>query len=71
MAIYAVKKGSESNERLMNRWKKQVQNTRLTKILQAKMRYKKEPSKRLTRLAALKREHYRAKNKKQKFYSNM
>lgn len=71
MAIYAVKKGRESNERLMNRFKKQVQNTRLVKVLRARSRYKKAARKRTIRLTALKREEYRSKNKKKKFYSNM
>jgi len=71
MAIYAVKKGSESNDRLMNRFKKQVQNSRLTKFLRETMRYKKQKTKRHVRLKALKREWYRGKNRKQKFYSNM
>jgi ribosomal protein S21 len=71
MAIYAVRKGSESNDRLMNRFKKQVQESRLIKKLRDCRRYKKKGSKRLIRKKALKREWYRGKNTKQKFYSNM
>lgn len=71
MAIYAVRRGSESNDRLMNRFKKQVQATRFMKTMRERSRFKKHPSRRLLRLRALKREEYRTKNKKQKFYSNM
>ena len=71
MAIYAVRKGNESNDRLMNRFKKQVQSARFMKLLRERSRFKKHPSRRLARLRAIKREEYRAKNKKQKFYSNM
>ncbi|MBT3835348.1 hypothetical protein HOF56_03825 [Candidatus Peribacteria bacterium] len=71
MAIYAVKNGSESNERLVNRWKQQIQDSRLTKKLRATARFLKRPTKRLTRMSAVKRNEYRSKNSKQKFYSNM
>lgn len=71
MAIYAVKKGNESNDRLMNRFKKQVQEARIAKTLREKMRYRKHPTKRLIRIKALKREEFRQENKKQKFYSNV
>jgi len=71
MAIYAVKKGSESNDRLMTRFKKQVQEARFMKTLRDKMRYKKSPTQRLQRIRALMREENRRKNQKSKFYSNM
>ncbi len=71
MALYAVKKGNESNDRLMNRFKKQFQGTRLGKTLRDKMRYRKSPTKRMVRIKALKREWFRGKNRKAKFYSNM
>lgn len=71
MAIYAVKKGSESNERLLNRFKKQMQGTRLVKLLRDHMRFKGKITKREIRLRALKREEFRAANKKAKFYSNV
>jgi ribosomal protein S21 len=71
VAIYAVRRGSESNDRLMNRFKKQVQSARFMKNLRELSRYRKKPTRRMTRLKALKREAFRQKNKKQKFYSNM
>lgn len=71
MAIYAVRKGAESNERLITRFKKQVQETRLVKALRDRMRFRKSPKKRQQRLRALTREQFRTANKKAKFYSNM
>ncbi len=71
MAVYAVKRGSESNDRLMNRFKKQVQEARFMKSLREVMRFKKKPTRRLARLKALRREDNRSKTRKAKFYSNM
>ena len=74
MAIYAIKKGEETNDRLQQRFKKQVQKTNLIKVLRDRKRHKKKDPKknrRLGRLRALKRESYREANKKKQFYSNM
>ena len=74
MAIYAIKKGEETNDRLQQRFKKQVQKTGLQKMMRdRKNRKAKDPKKntRLRRIRALKREGYREENKKKQFYSNM
>lgn len=71
MAIHAHKKGEESNDSLLQRWKKQVQKTGLMKVLRERSTYKRKPSRRLMRIAALKREEYREANRKKQFYSNM
>lgn len=71
MAIHAHRKGEESNDSLLQRWKKQVQNTGLMKELRARSIFQRKPSKRLTRVKALKREEHRANNRKNQFYSNM
>lgn len=74
MAIYAIKKGEETNDRLQQRFKKQVQKTNLIKILRDRKHHKKKDPKknrRLGRLRALKRESYRSQNRKKQFYSNM
>jgi len=71
MAIYAYRKGSESNDALMQRFKKQVQKTGLMKLLRARQAFKKKDTKRSVRLKAVKREEYRSKNRKKQFYSNM
>ena len=71
MAVHAHKHGDESNEALQQRFKKQVQRTGLVKLLRERGRFRKKPTKRLTRQRALKREQYRDKNRKKQFYSNM
>jgi ribosomal protein S21 len=71
MAIYAVRKGDESNDRLQQRFKAQVQKTGILKMLRERSRYKRPLTKRGIRLRALKREEFRAMNRKRKFYSNM
>ncbi len=71
MAIYAIKKGEETNDRLQQRFKKQVQKSGLLKLLRERGSFKKPLTRRLQRLRALKREFYRGQNKKKQFYSNM
>jgi hypothetical protein len=76
MAVYAVKKGNESNEGLISRWKKYVQNsggvnTGGLRMLRKRGRFAKKPNKRLERLSALSREKNRSARKKKQFYSSM
>lgn len=71
MAIHAHRKGDESNDSLLQRWKKQVQRTGLMKTLRERSHFKRKENKRMVRTAALKREEYRARNRKRQFYSNM
>ena len=71
MAIHAHRRGEESNDSLLQRWKKQVQRTNLIKVLRSRKNFVKKPSKRLERRSAIKREEYRNKNRKNQFYSNM
>ena len=71
MAIHAHKHGDESNDSLMQRFKKQVQKSGMVKILRTRSVRQKKPTRRLMRLRALKREEYRAAKKKSQFYSNM
>lgn len=71
MAIHAHKHGEESNDRLQQRFKQQVQKSGLIRKLRERGIFVREPSKRLQRLRALKRESYRTENRKKKFYSNM
>ncbi len=71
MAIHAHKHGEESNDRLQQRFKQQVQKFGLVKMLRERNIHVRKPNRRLTRMRALKREEYRAANKKKKFYSNM
>ena len=68
--LYAIKKSNESNERLISRFKKTVQRSRV--LLNAKQHrfHEQKPRKLFTRQAAVKREHYRAKRAKEQFYSS-
>ncbi len=71
MAIYAIKKGDESSDRLQQRFKKQVQKSGLLKLMRSRNTFKKPLTRRLRRIRALKREQFRQENRKTQFYSNM
>ena len=67
--IYAVKKPNESNERLISRFKKVVQRSRV--LLNSKQhRYNESPPrKRFVRRAAVMRAVHRKQKAKEQFYS--
>lgn len=71
MAIYARRKPEESNDRVQQRFKQQVQKSGLLKLLRERSIFVRKPNKRLQRIRALKREQHRQENRKKKFYSNM
>ena len=71
MAIYAIKRGDESTDRLQQRFKKQVQKSNLIKMLRERRTHRRHKTRRLERIRALKREGYRSQNRKKQFYSNM
>lgn len=71
MAIYAIKRGDESGDRLQQRFKKQVQKSNLIKMLRERRTHKRRKTRRLERIRALKREEHRSQNRKKQFYSNM
>ena len=71
MAIHARKHSDESNDRLQQRFKKQVQKSGLLKLLRERGTFRRTRTKRLQRMRALKREGYRTANRKKQFYSNM
>jgi hypothetical protein len=71
MAIHAHKNGEESNDRLQQRFKQQVQKSGLVKLLRDRGTFTRTKNRRAVRQRALKREEYRDKNRKMKFYSNM
>jgi len=66
--IYAVKKQNESNERLMSRFKKVVQRSRIMES-KKKRYFRQKDTKKKIREAAVKRSYYRTKREKAKFYS--
>lgn len=71
MAIHARKRPEESNDRLQQRFKQQVQKSGIIKKLRARGIFVRKASRRLVRNRALMREQYREENRKKKFYSNM
>ena len=71
MAIYARRKPEESNDRVQQRFKQQVQKSGLLKLLRERNVFVRKANKRLQRIRALKREQHRSENRKKKFYSNM
>lgn len=66
--IYAIKKQSESNERLMSRFKKVVQRSRIMETKRNRY-HKGKPTKKYIREAAVKRAEHRKKRERAKFYS--
>jgi len=66
--IYAIKKQSESNERLMSRFKKIVQRSRIMDTKKTRY-YADKPTKKFIREAAIKKAEYRKKRERSKFYS--
>lgn len=65
--IYLKKLPKESNEKLMHRFQKKVQGSRIVLLAKAKMYFKKPVKKSAIRKKAIMREHYRALREKQKF----
>lgn len=57
--IYAIKKQSESNERLMSRFKKLVQRSRVIVNSKAKQHHSRKPKKKHIRQAAIMRANFR------------
>lgn len=71
MAIHAHRKGEESNDRLQQRFKQQVQKSGIIRLLRERRSFSRNPNRRKVRMRALMREKYREESRKKKFYSNM
>lgn len=67
--IYAFKKQGESNERLMSRFKKVVQRSRVLMNEKRNKFHQKPKTKRLVRQAALVSATHRQRREKAKYYS--
>lgn len=67
--IYAVKKQNESNERLISRFKKLVQRSRIIMDTKQSKYHARDTRKRIVRKAAIKRDNYRKVRQKEQFYS--
>ncbi len=67
MTIYAVRRENETVEKLINRFKKQVQTSRLVLKVKSQRYWTRNITDRLVRMSALKREEYRAKRRREQF----
>jgi len=65
--IHLKKQPKESNEKLISRFQKKVQGSRIILLAKSKMYYKKPLKKGNIRKRAIMREHYRALREKQKY----
>ena len=63
MAIFAQRRENETVEKLIHRFKKQVQGTRLVQVIREQKHWTKKENKRSIRISALKRDEYRKKRK--------
>jgi ribosomal protein S21 len=61
MTICAKRRENETVEKLISRFKKQTQGTRLVQLVRDQRYFKKQPTKRLIRVSALMRSQNRAK----------
>jgi len=67
--IYAIKREGETNEKLVNRFKKQGHWFRIVPLIRGSRYFKKKPSKRLTRQSALVKAKYRIARAKNTLYA--
>lgn len=65
--IYLKKGPKESNEKLISRFQKKVQGSRIVLLAKARKYFKKPVKKSGIRKRAIMREHYRALREKQKY----
>ena len=65
--IRLKKSPKESNEKLIGRFQKKVQGSRIIPMVKERMHYKKPLKKRQIRARAIKREFYRTEKEKQKY----
>jgi hypothetical protein len=66
--ITLTRNPKESVERLMSKFNKRVQKSRVLLLVKEKKYHKKDLTKRKVRKAAIMREFYRAEKQKKKFY---
>lgn len=68
MSIRVMKNPKESVDRLISRFNKKVQASRIVILSKSKRYLKKQPSARHQRKGAIMRSHYRLQREKSKFY---
>lgn len=67
-AVSVKRKPKESSEKLVQRFQKKSQASRVVAEVKERQHFKKKPKRRVVRAAALKREFYRSQKEKAKFY---
>jgi len=67
--VYAIKKTNESNERLISRFKKLMQRSRILMNVKKSRYHEREKNKDYVRHAAVIREGHRKRKAKEQFYS--
>lgn len=68
MSVSVIKNAKESFERFMSRFEGSVQRCRIVRLRRERRYHVKDLTRRQVRKSALKREEYRAKREKMKFY---
>lgn len=68
MAIKVLRNPKESVDRLIARFNKKVQSSRVIVNLKSRRYFKRSPRKREVRAAAIMRQHYRTQRDKMKYY---
>ena len=68
MGVIVHKNQKESPDRLVSRFNKKVQASRILMEVKSRRYRKKKLTKRLIRQSAIMREHYRAKREKEQYY---
>jgi len=68
MSVKVYKNSKESLDRLISRFNKKVQGSRILLEVKSRRYYKKPLTRRLARKSAVMREYYRSKNEKMQYY---
>lgn len=68
MAITVRRNPKESADRLISRFNKKIQASRILLLVKERRYHQKDPSKRHQRKAAIMRDHYRKQREKMKYY---
>lgn len=69
MAVAVLRREGESNEKVISRWKKKAQQSRIMQEVRQNQRYKKPLNKTKEKHAAKMRAHFRAQRKIDQFYA--
>lgn len=68
MAIRVIRNPKESVDRVISRFNKKVQSSRVLLMVKEKRYHKRKPTKRYMRMAAIMRDFHRSRREKMKYY---